>query len=235
MAILSGLGGRALGIITAPRATFEAVARSPRWVGIMALTFLGAAAATAIVLSTDVGQLALLDQWERTAAAFGRQLTDAEYARLAESSRNGAGYAVITALASGPLLAFGLSAVLLLAFRTAAPGAVTFQQVLAVVAHAGVILALRQLVAAPVAYVSETLASPITMGTFFRMLDEASPIARFVSILDLFVVWWIVVLAIGMSVLYRRPARRLAGVFVGAYVTLAIVLTAVMAATGGTA
>jgi hypothetical protein len=44
-----------------------------------------------------------------------------------------------------------------------------------------------------------------------------------------------VVLAIGMSVLYHQPARRLAGVFVGAYVTLAVVLTAVMAATGGTA
>ena len=53
--------------MTSPRATFEAVARSPRWVGILALTFLVAAAAMAIVLSTEVGQLALLDQWERTA------------------------------------------------------------------------------------------------------------------------------------------------------------------------
>jgi hypothetical protein len=107
--------------------------------------------------------------------------------------------------------------------------------VLAVVAHAGVILALRQVVAAPMAYASETLASPITLGIFFRMLDEASPLARFFGIIDLFVVWWVFVLAIGMSVLYQRPARRLAGVFVGAYVTIALVLTAVMAATGGTA
>lgn len=235
MAILSGVGGRAFGIVTAPRATFEAVARSPRWVGILALTFLVAAASATILLSTDVGQLALLDQWERTAAAFGRNLSEAEYVRLADASHNGAGYAVMTAFASGPLLALGLSVVLFLAFRSAAPRAVTFQQVLAVVAHAGVILALRQLIAAPVAYASETLTSPITMGIFFRMLDEASPFARFFGIIDLFVVWWAFVLAIGMSVLYRRPARRLAGVFVGAYVTLAIVLTAVMAATGGTA
>jgi len=235
MAILSGVGARAFGIMTAPRATFEVVARSPRWVGILALTFLVTAASAAIVLATDVGQLALLDQWERTASAFGRSLSDAEYTRLAEASRQGAGYAVMTAFASGPLLALGLSAVFFLALRTAAPGAVTFQQVLAVVAHAGVILALRQLIAAPVAYARETLTSPITLGIFFRMLDEANPFARFLGIIDLFVVWWAFVLAIGMSVLYRRPARRLAGVFVGAYVTLAIVLTAVMAATGGTA
>jgi hypothetical protein len=235
MAILSGVGQRALGIITHPRATFEAVTKSPRWLAILVLTSLVTAAAGAIVLETDIGQLALLDQWERTASAFGRPLSDAEYTALAGASGNGAGYAAMIALASGPILVIALSAVLFFAFRGAAPGTVTFRQVLAVVAHAGVILALRQLVAAPVTYVSETLTSPITLGMFFRMLNEASPLARFFNIIDLFVVWWVFVLAIGMSVLYRRPARRLAGVFVGAYVTLAIALTVAMAATGGTA
>ncbi len=187
------------------------------------------------MLETEVGQLALLDQWERTASAFGRPVSDAEYTALAGASGNGAGYAAMIALATGPILVVALSAVLFVAFRGAAPGTVTFRQVLAVVAHAGVILALRQVVAAPVTYVSETLSSPITIGTFFRMLNEASPLARFFGIIDLFVVWWVFVLAIGMSVLYRRPARRLAGVFVGAYVTLAIALTVAMAATGGTA
>ena len=192
-----------------------------------------AAAATAAVLQTDVGQLALLDQWERTASAFGRVLTDAQYAALADASHYGVAYALLSTLVGGPLLVLAVSGVLFLAFRSA--GTVAFTQVLAVVAHAGVILALRQVIAAPVTYVSETLSSPITLGIFVRMLDEASPLARFFGIIDLFVVWWVFVLAIGMSVLYRRPARRLAGMFVGAYVTVAIVLTAVMAATGGTA
>ena len=235
MAILSGVGGRALGIIASPRATFEAVAQTPRWLGVLVLTFLVAAGSSAIVLETDVGQVALLDQWERTASAFGRTVDEAEYAAMADASRNGAAYAAVSACMSGPLLALALSGVLFVVFRDAAAGGVTFTQVLAVVAHAGVILALRQLIAAPIAYASETLASPVTMGLFFPVLDEASPFARFFGIIDLFVVWWALVLAIGMSVLYRRPARRLAGVFVGAYVTLAVVLTAVMAATGGTA
>lgn len=234
MVILSGLGGRAFGIIAAPRATFEHVVRSPQWLGILILTFLAAAGSAALVLETEVGQLALLDQWERTASAFGRDVTDADYAAMADASRNGALYAVVSACVSGPLLVFALSGVLFVAFRSTAPE-IAFQQVLAIVAHAGVILALRQLIAAPIVYASETLASPVTMGMFFGMLDEASPLARFFGIIDLFVVWWALVLAIGMSVLYRRPARRLAGVFVGAYVTLAVVLTAMMAATGGTA
>jgi hypothetical protein len=235
MSILSGVGGRALGIITSPRSTYEAIAQDPRWAGVLTLTFVLAAGATATVLVTDVGQLALLDQWERTASAFGRQVNDTEYAALAAASQNGAAYAALVAFAAGPLLAFALSGVLFLAFQATARGTVTFGQVLAIVAHASVILALRQLIAAPIVYVSETLASPITLGTLVRMMDATSPLARFFAIIDLFVVWWVMVLAVGMSVLYRRPARRLAGVFVGAYVTLAVVLTAVMAATGGTA
>ena len=67
------------------------------------------------------------------------------------------------------------------------------------------------------------------------MLDEASLPARFFGTIDFFVIWWIIVLAVGMSVLYGRPVQRLAGVFVGVYVTLAVVLTVVMAVTGGTA
>ena len=103
------------------------------------------------------------------------------------------------------------------------------------VAHAGVILAVRQAIAAPVNYARETLASPTTATLFFTMLDEASPVARFFGVIDLFVLWWIGVIAVGMSVLLRRPARPLAIVFVGAYITLALMLAIVMAVTGGTA
>jgi hypothetical protein len=67
------------------------------------------------------------------------------------------------------------------------------------------------------------------------MLDETSPLARFFGIVDLLVIWWVVVLAIGMSTLYRQPARRLALAFMGTYVALAAILTLTMALTGGTA
>jgi hypothetical protein len=106
---------------------------------------------------------------------------------------------------------------------------------LAVVCYAGVILALRQVIATPVDYLRESIASPTTLVQFFTMLDEASPVARFLGVIDLFVVWWIVVLAIGISVLYERPTRRLALVFASAYVALAFLAALAMAMSGGTA
>jgi hypothetical protein len=84
-------------------------------------------------------------------------------------------------------------------------------------------------------YLRETLASPITLGLMASPINEASPLARFLGIIDLFVLWWIVVLAIGTATLYRRSARRLALMFVGAYLAVAVILAAFMAATGGTA
>lgn len=258
---MPSLTARVGGVLYSPRATFASLLNVPRWADVLILTFLATSICTVTLLQTDVGQLALLDQWERTAAAFGRTLDDAQYSALEEASRNDAAlYAVATSFARGPLLTFALSVVFFAVFRSASaegrvakrpddpvlarrsadadrpggPGA-TFQQVLAIVSHASVILALRQLITAPLMYARESLASPVTVGLFVSPLNEASPLARFSGIVDLFVLWWIVVLAIGIGVLYRRSARRLALRFVGIYLMLAVVLAVVMAATGGTA
>ena len=224
---------RILGVLVAPRATFQAVAKAPGWLGVLTVTFLLSAGASAVVLETAVGRFALLDRWERTAVAFGQSIDDSRYAAMGAASEHGSLYALASGVAAGPLLAVVVSSLLFLACRPSGTVAVTYAQVLAVVAHAGVILALREVVAAPLTYVRETLASPLTLRLLFSGLDEASPPARFAGAIDLFVVWWIIVLAVGMSVLYRRPARRLAVMFLGAYLAAAAVLVIAMALTGG--
>jgi hypothetical protein len=221
-------------VLRAPRVTLAAVARSPRWAGVLLATLAVTFVCNAALLETEVGRLALVDQWERTALAFGQTVDDARYRAFEDASDNGVAYAAISALASGPLLTVGVSALLFVVFNRQHGGA-RFVQVFAIVAHAGVILALRQLIAAPLTYSRETLASPTTATVFFAMLDEASPVARFFGIIDLFVVWWVVVVALGMSVLYRRPARPIAAGLIGAYVVLAALLAGAMALAGGTA
>ena len=107
------------------------------------------------------------------------------------------------------------------------------RQVLAVVAHAGVILTLRDVVAAPLNYLREALSSPMTLAQFVGVVDEASPLARFFALFDLFVLWWIVVLAVGLAVLYRARARAVAAGALAAYAGIAVVLAGTMAVLGG--
>jgi hypothetical protein len=238
---VSSLAARVYGIIRRPRVTFSTIVQAPSWAPILAATTAVTFLCGIAFLRTDVGQQALVDQWERTATAFGQPVDDEGYAQMELTARSGGfdvAYAAATALASGPVLVFAVSGLffILLKRRGGRPSSrPSFVQVLTVVSYASVILALRQIVATPIDYARESIASPTTLVQFFSMLDEASPLARFLGIMDLFVIWWIVVLAIGVSVLYQRSTRRLALVFTGAYVVLALLAALAMAVSGGTA
>ena len=196
---------------------------------------LATAASQAVFLATGVGQVALVDQWERTALAFGQDVDDARYAEFQALSRNGPLYGVATALVGGPVLTVAMAALIFGVFRGKGGRTVSYSQVLAVIAHASVILAIRQMVAAPVSFARETTASATSLGVWFPALDQASPLARFVGAVDVFVIWWVVLVALGVAVLYERQARRLAAAFLGVYAGVALLLAATMTALGGTA
>jgi hypothetical protein len=216
-------------MIRHPRRTLQEVVSNPRWALLLLVLTVATVAAGALVAATEVGQLALVDQWERTVLALGQPIDDARYAELQALSRQGPVFAAATALLAGPgvvavvsLLAFGW-----LRHKAAA---VSYSQVVAVVVHAGVILALGRLVAAPLVYARETTASATTLGSWFPGFDEASPIARFLGAIDLFTVWWAVVLAIGLAILSGRRARNVAVGLVSLYVGVALIAAAAMAA-----
>jgi hypothetical protein len=211
------------------------VIESPHWIGVLALTTVVTFLSSAALLETETGRVALMDQWERTAIAFGQPVDDARYAMFTRASEQGTEYAALTALATGPVLVLGVSVLLFAVFNGMLHGNGRFRQVVAITAYASVILALRQVVAAPLDYARETLASPAAANLLFPTLDEASPLARFLGVIDLFIVWWASVLAIGVAVLYRRRARSLVLGFIGAYLALAALLALMMAVAGGTA
>jgi hypothetical protein len=222
---------RITGIVIRPRQTFEAVVTRPRPAGVLAVLTAVSFAATAAFIATDVGQVAVVDQWERTALAFGQRVDDERYGEMQELSRYRVPYAAATTVARGPVAAVAIAGALYAAFAMRGRRA-RFAQVLAVVAHAGVILALRDIVAAPINYVRESLASPVTLVQVFGTLDEASPVARLFALFDLFVVWWLVVLAIGLAVLYHARARAVAAGLLAAYAGLALFLAGTMAVLG---
>jgi hypothetical protein len=199
------------------------------------LTYFLSAASAAAVLQTEVGRVALVDQWERVAAAFGHQVDDRQYAMLQAASRHGALYATLSALGLGPLLSVSAASVIRLTFRGPAAPETTFRQTLAVVSHAGVILAVRQVVAAPVVYARETLANPLTLRPLTSSVDDGSILAIASGAVDLFVVWWIIVVAVGISVLYRRRATPLVATFLAAYAVFAVIVGLVAAFAGGVA
>jgi hypothetical protein len=211
------------------------VASSPRWVGLTVVLAALTAASQALLFQTEVGQVALVDQWERTALAFGQPVDDVRYAELQALSGSGALYGVGMALLSGPVLTVGIAGVIFLAFRPRKDRPVSFSQVLAVVAHASVLLAIRQILSVPVSFAREATGGATSLGLWFPALDSATFAGRFVGALDVFVIWWVILLAIGMGILYGRQARSLTTAFLGVYAGVALLLAVTMTALGGNA
>ena len=83
----------------------------------------------------------------------------------------------------------------------------TFAQVLTVVVHASAVFALRSLIAAPVNYARESLGGATSLSMVMPAFGESTFPARLLGAVDIFVLWWMALVAIGLGMLYGRRAR----------------------------
>ena len=230
-----GLLARAIGVLTSPRATYASVAAHPRALGILALTLLISASASVVFFSTDVGKQAVLDQQVKTLESFGVKIPDQAYRQLEERlSRPYTPYLTAAGqLVFAPVVVLVISGIAIAIFNAILGGNATFKQVFAVIAHAGVVTTTQQLFVLPLDYVRQSLSSPTSLAVFAPFLEEASFLARFLGGVDLFLIWWIVNLSIGLAVLYKRRTGPVATGVLVTYLAIVLVVAAVRTALSG--
>jgi hypothetical protein len=229
-----GLVARFIGIITEPRATFESVAAHPKWLGMLALTTALVLVCTVLPMTTEGGKEAMLETQVRQMESFGMQVNDQMYQQM----RSRMGIAPYTTAAGvlvmSPIITAALAGILFAVFNAAMGGNASFKQVYSIVVHAGVISALGQLVTGPLNYFRGTMASATNLGVLLPMLPEGAFVTRLAGMIDLFVIWWVFILAVGAAVLYRRRTQPIAITLFGVYAVIALVAAAVMSRLGGT-
>jgi hypothetical protein len=227
------LPARMAGVVWAPSSAFRSITAAPTWLGVLGLVTLLSAGLWFWFAGTEAGQLAVLDQQERQAEAFGGSMSNeqrAQIERMLPAMRFVIGG---TQLVLIPVLTFIIAGILFGVFTAAMGGAASFRQVLAVVSHSATITLLGQLFTVPLNYVRESMSSPTNLGVFVPFLDEASLPARFLGAVDLFLVWWIAVLAIGLGVLYGRRTGPIFWSLLGVYLFIALVIAVVMRVAAG--
>ena len=229
----AGLLTRFVGIITSPKATYEGVVAHPRWFGMLLLTTLIVMVCSAGPMFTEWGRQAALDQQVQVMESFGANVTDEMYANL-ERRMSIAPYTTAGGILFGTVVMLLLvSGILYAVFNAAMGGNATFKQLVTVVVHAGVISALAQLFAAPLNYARGSMSSATNLAVLLPMLDENSFVAQFLGMIDLFMVWYVLVLAIGLAVLYRRRTQPIAISLFALYGVIAIVVALVKVSFGG--
>jgi hypothetical protein len=220
------LPARVWGILTSPRETFADVAARPRWFGMMAVVLIVTAICTGWFFSTQIGQTAWLDQVVEQAKKAGQEMPEAQWATMQKmASYMGLIYAASTLLIA-PIIWLAVSGLLFVVFNVAMGGTATFKQLFAVFVHSTAITVVQQVFVTPMNYVRETLSSATNLAVFLPMLDEGSFLAKFLGTIDLFLIWWIVVLSIGLGVLFKRRTGPIAaGLFV-VYGVIAVIVAA---------
>lgn len=229
----AGLLSRFIGIITSPRATFQDVAAHPKWVAMFALTVAITVVCTSGPMFTEWGQQAALDQQVRMMESFGQTIDDAAYARMQTGMKFAKYTSGVAIIIFSPIMLLITSTIFYVIFSVAMGGTATFKQQMAINVHAGVIPTLALLFAAPLNYARGSLTSTTNFAVFFPMLDENSFAARVLGVIDLFWIWYVIVLAIGLAVLYKRRTQPVAIGLLAFYALIAVCIAVIKGMFGG--
>jgi hypothetical protein len=222
------LFARFLGIITAPRATYEAVVARPKWLGMYILTAIIIASGAALPMTTDAGKQAAVDQQVSSMEAMGFPVSDEAYAGMMK------GTAILPYTTAGGVFFGGLLMAVIIAaifwaiFNAALGGDASYKQIFTVLVHAGVITAVGQLFTGPLNYFRGSVASATNLSVLLPMLEEKSFLGRLAGAIDIFIIWWLIVLAIGLAVLYRRKTQPIAITLFAVYAVIALGIAAFM-------
>lgn len=220
-----------IGVLWHPRQTMAEVVARPNfaaaWVFLLAVLAVCAFA----LLSTAVGRQALVDERVRVVEALGGRVDDVAYAALQTNPP------WLVYLTSGGRLLLTPEITLLVAAGLMALAAldgvkVRYGVALAITVYASLVLALQQVVATPWHFVRESLTSPTNLGGLLPMLDEGSLPARWLGSVDVFGLWWVWLLAVGLAAATGRPARRYLARLLMAYIGIAALVAAVFAVLG---
>ena len=208
-----GLLSRFIGIITSPKATFEAVVRNPTWVGMLALIVVLTYASQYAMTATERGRAAAIEFQVKQMEKMGITVTDEIYTRMQTPPTPLARVIGFLGVAIFFPLVFILlpAAILYAVFNAIMGGTANFKQIVAVMTHSWVVLTVAGLIGTAVNMTRGTMETSIAnLGVLLPMLTEGSFVANLAASVDLFRVWFVIVLAMGLGVLYKRKTSNIA-------------------------
>ena len=224
---------RVAGMVRSPRATLAGAIANPQSLGLALVIVTIASACRVGFLLTRVGQLAALDQQVRQLESLGTVVTDERYAALRQLVPYRPAISAAVILIGWPAGWLALAGMLQYFGNRTGNGHATFAQVLTIVVHASAIFAVRALVAAPINYAREALGGATSLSLVLPSFSESTFPARLFGALDVFVLWWVVLVALGLSLLYRTRTLPIARWLFGAYAAGAVALALTQALRGG--
>jgi hypothetical protein len=223
---------RIAGVLRHPRSTMAALVAAPAFFSTWALLLIVWLVPAVWLLSTDVGRQAVVDERVRVIEAFGGDVDDRAYSALQASPP------WLTYFTSGGRLLLAppvtiLAALGVIGLARTDRRSISLPAAMAVSVHATTVLVLQELVATPLHYLRESITSPTNLGLVLPAVGDGTLAARLFGSIELFGLWWLWLLALGLAAATGRPARRYFVRLLVVYAGIAALLATVITVAGG--
>jgi len=225
---------RFVGVIVSPRETFETVAAHPSWLMMAIVVIVLTAGPTLRFQSTEIGRQATLDESIRQMQAFGMNVSDQMYEAVRKSIMEPSPMRMawsFVAMAAFPFVIWAIMAGLATGILgVLMGGSGSFKKAFAAIVHSGVIGVIGIVVIMPLNYARESLTSATNLAVLLPFLPDGSFLARLLGMMDVFRLWGLFVLSMGLAVAFKKKTSTVATVVFGIFAVIAIGFAAVMAA-----
>lgn len=218
------LGRRLVDTFVAPGRLFAGFDETPPWLGVLLI----AAVLTSLAIALLPTEL-FVEQLREAMREAARQ--NPETAGMIDPERMGGVGRISGAVAAffSPWITALLAAgVLALVFGLMMSGPATFRQYLGVTSHAALIPAVGALLTVPLQIATGDLTTQLSLSLLTPFLDAESVLFRVLQAMNIFTLWALAVVALGVHVLNRRigwfkASAVLFGIFVAVVVTGALI------------
>ncbi len=203
-----------LNTFVAPRRLFEEFQIHTPWLGVLVITTL-----VAMLATITIPDWYFVEQTRNATNRLGKPVTITS--DPASIARWGRILAAFSAAMLQPMIVLGLAGLLALVFGAIMRGKARFTQYLAISSHALLVPALGALLLLPFRLGNPGLEP--TLALFAPFLDPAGWPFRLLASVDLFSLWTILLLGLGVSLVNQNVTRgRASAILLGIYLVLGV-------------
>ena len=229
---LRPLWGRFWGVLVSPRAVFEELAGRPAWIG-AALLLAVFSLIVSFVIYDPIIYPTMMEQAERQVSSSD-QLAQAEAMYASPGMK-----AFVSAMAAiaNFVIIFVIGFLLTGASSFLLGAKVTWKQGVSVAAHSLLVLLPRSLLTLPIMFQRESAEVSLGPGVFFPPSEAVGFGGKFFAALmggfDLFQLWALALVVLGIAVAGKQEPGRVARVVVPGYLVLIVILSLFSGMQGG--
>jgi hypothetical protein len=221
-----GLLSRFFGIVFSPSDTYKKIVERPRWLDMLVLTTAIIAVFVGSFLSTEVGREAWMDQVIESTRSSAGEVSDDQIEAFEKIQPYVGLFGVGQTVIFAPLMSLVFSGILYVVFSIILGATATFRQLFTITVHSGVVSTIQAAFTWTLNYFRGVMTSPTSFASLLPMVEEGTFVYKFLNVMDLFVIWWLVVLSIGLGILYKIKTTGIAISLFVVYTIIALVVAA---------